>query len=121
MKVTVEPLSTCERELLRRWWQPISLMVSFMILQRQSGIFWVPSSINWKSPPHIGSLSAVSCLTDNLVYFSCDPIFFPEIDNSTNVTKHKVSSSRAVESYTHFVGSIAWWHLEVPAAKKKMV
>jgi len=31
MEETVGPVSTCERELLRGWWQPIGLMASFMI------------------------------------------------------------------------------------------
>jgi hypothetical protein len=35
MEVTVEPVYTCGRELLRGWWQPIGLMVSSLLLQRQ--------------------------------------------------------------------------------------
>jgi hypothetical protein len=31
MEELVGPVSTCRRELLRGWWQPIGLMVSFMI------------------------------------------------------------------------------------------
>jgi hypothetical protein len=31
MEETVGPASTCGRELLRGWWRPIGLMVSFMI------------------------------------------------------------------------------------------
>jgi hypothetical protein len=31
MEETVGPVSTCGRELLRGWWRPIGLMVSFMI------------------------------------------------------------------------------------------
>jgi hypothetical protein len=31
MQETVGPVYTCGRELLRRWWRPIDLMVSFMI------------------------------------------------------------------------------------------
>jgi hypothetical protein len=31
MYETVVPVSTCGRELLRGWWRPIGLMVSFMI------------------------------------------------------------------------------------------
>jgi hypothetical protein len=31
MKETVGPVSTCGRELIRSWWRPIGLMVSFMI------------------------------------------------------------------------------------------
>jgi len=64
------------------------------------------------------SICAVPCLTDKLVYCKCDPIFFPAIDNNSNVMEHKVSSSRAAESYTHCAGSIAWWNFETPAAKK---
>jgi hypothetical protein len=41
MEETVGPVSTCGRELLRGWWRPIGLGVSFMILQRPSGIFWI--------------------------------------------------------------------------------
>jgi hypothetical protein len=31
MEETVGPVSTCGRELLRGWWRPIGLMMSFMI------------------------------------------------------------------------------------------
>jgi hypothetical protein len=31
MEETVRPVSTCGRELLRKWWRPIGLMVIFMI------------------------------------------------------------------------------------------
>jgi hypothetical protein len=31
MRVTVEPLSTCKRDLLQRWWRLMGLMVNFMI------------------------------------------------------------------------------------------
>jgi hypothetical protein len=41
MEKMVGPVSTRGRELLRGWWRPICLTVSFIILQRQSGIYWI--------------------------------------------------------------------------------
>jgi hypothetical protein len=39
----VGPVSTCGMEPLRGWWRPIGPMMSSMILQRQSRIFWLPT------------------------------------------------------------------------------
>jgi hypothetical protein len=41
MEETVGPVSTCGGELLRGWWQPTGLIVSFIIFT-ESGIFWIP-------------------------------------------------------------------------------
>jgi hypothetical protein len=38
MEEAVGPVSTCGRELLRGWWRPIDLMVSFMIF---TGSAWI--------------------------------------------------------------------------------
>jgi hypothetical protein len=37
----VRTVSTCGRELLRGWWQPIGLTVTFIIYTPSVGIFWI--------------------------------------------------------------------------------
>jgi hypothetical protein len=46
MEKTVGPVSTCGRELLRGWWWPIGLMMSFMIFTASvRNIFDIPREV----------------------------------------------------------------------------